>query len=281
VILDLFFRHPICNIVHDVIAQAFFAAFNRPEEYILSVIKSTKVMETILQTWTRYDKALALEDELIAANPEVAPLRFITAALNLERIPEPLREKVAIIKEIRSWGFMGHLSLLANLISGLAKHGEGELKLFIDSQPGWREFVEGPLKVYNAKSQPASIANQWSVDSDEARGHYDEEDEDEEGEEHSDEEVGGEDGDTALEEGFAEGELQGDPEHEGDYHDGEEPEEEHGGQDERAGQEVEAVLETREVLRPEGEVQPAQAGADDDTDEGDGEGPHESVEPEF
>jgi len=188
IILGLFFRHPVTNIVHDVIAQAFFAAFNRPEDYILSVIKDTKIMEILLQTWEKYDKAHALEDELMAAHPDLLAMRFITASTALTRYPEELREKVGQVKEIRNWGFMGHLALLANLISGLAKHGEGELKAYIESQPGWRDFVEGSLKVYNAKSQPPSLANQWSIDSDEGRNNYDEDEEDEDEEEEEEEE---------------------------------------------------------------------------------------------
>lgn len=49
-------------------------------------------------------------------------MRHITAAMSLERFPEEHRESVAQIREVRSWGYVGHFALLANLIAGLAKH---------------------------------------------------------------------------------------------------------------------------------------------------------------
>lgn len=55
-LLDILFRQSTSSIVHDLIAQAFFAAFNRPESYIHSVIQSTDLMQVILDKWAYYEK---------------------------------------------------------------------------------------------------------------------------------------------------------------------------------------------------------------------------------
>ena len=42
---------------------------------------------------------------------------------DLAKFPEDIRDKVGIVRDVRGWGFVGHLAMLANLVAGLAKHG--------------------------------------------------------------------------------------------------------------------------------------------------------------
>jgi len=185
-LLDVLFRQSTSSIVHDLVAQAFFAAFNRPESFIHSVIQSTDLMQVILDKWAYYEKANAIEEELLAAHPDLAPLRYLTHITPLDRFPEEIREKVGIVREVRAWSFVGHLANLANLVAGLAKHGEGDLKSYIESNDKWTTFVDGHLKDYNAKSNVTHPPSQWSIDSESNEGQHHQQDDDDDSDEDSD-----------------------------------------------------------------------------------------------
>lgn len=186
-LLDILFRQSTSSIVHDLIAQAFFAAFNRPESYIHSVIQSTDLMQVILDKWAYYEKANAIERDLQDKYPDLLPLRYLTHVSSLDKFPEEIRDQVAIVREVRAWSFVGHLANLANLVAGLAKHGEGELKSYIESNNQWTSFVDGELKDYNARANVAHAPSQWSIDSESnEHGHHDDDDDDDEGDEDDD-----------------------------------------------------------------------------------------------
>ena len=46
--MELLFAQSSSNVVHDLISQAFFAAFNRPETYIHAVIQDTHLLQVPL-----------------------------------------------------------------------------------------------------------------------------------------------------------------------------------------------------------------------------------------
>jgi len=175
ILLDVLFAQSTNNIVHDLVAQAFFSAFNRSEEYIQSVLDDTQLIAVIVDKWAIYERASTVERELLAEYPDLLPLRYLTRVTSLEQFAEELRERIALVRDIRAWDFVGHLAMLANLVAGLVKHGsDGALKSSMEGNIAWTRFVDGDLAAYNARANYNSAhtpnAN-WSVDSESADAH--------------------------------------------------------------------------------------------------------------